>query len=75
MAITGWPSQANINSDQLWLSPGGEKLEDRRPRPGHILLYNSTPPWVRKDLRQMGYTATYGIGWQVWKKKAIFKTC
>ncbi|MBN9384635.1 MAG: gamma-glutamyltransferase [Chitinophagaceae bacterium] len=51
---------ANINSDQLWLSLGGEKLEDRRPRPGHILLGNSTPPWVRKDLRQMGYTATYG---------------
>ena len=28
----------NINSDQLWLSLGGERMEDRRPRPGHILL-------------------------------------
>jgi gamma-glutamyltranspeptidase/glutathione hydrolase len=50
----------NINSDQLWLSLGGERMEDRRPRPGHILLGNVTPPYVRKDLRQMGYTATYG---------------
>lgn len=50
----------NINSDQLWLSLGGEKMEDRRPRPGHILLGNVTPPYVRKDLRQMGYIATYG---------------
>jgi gamma-glutamyltranspeptidase/glutathione hydrolase len=50
----------NINSDQLWLSLGGERLEDRRPRPGHVLLGNVTPPYVRKELRQMGYTATYG---------------
>lgn len=50
----------NINSDQLWLSLGGERLEDRRPRPGHILLGNETPPYVRRDLRKMGYIATYG---------------
>jgi gamma-glutamyltranspeptidase/glutathione hydrolase len=50
----------NINSDQLWLSLGGERTEDRRPRPGHILLGNVTPPYVRRDLRQMGYIATYG---------------
>ncbi|GGB17305.1 gamma-glutamyltransferase family protein [Puia dinghuensis] len=50
----------NINSDQLWLSLGGERLEDRRPRPGHILLGNVTPPYVRKELRQMGYIPTYG---------------
>jgi gamma-glutamyltranspeptidase/glutathione hydrolase len=50
----------NINSDQLWLSLGGERMEDRRPRPGHVLLGNSTPPYVRKDLRQMGYIATFG---------------
>jgi gamma-glutamyltranspeptidase/glutathione hydrolase len=50
----------NINSDQLWLSLGGERMEDRRPRPGHVVLGNSTPPYVRKDLRQMGYIATYG---------------
>jgi gamma-glutamyltranspeptidase/glutathione hydrolase len=50
----------NINSDQLWLSLGGERMEDRRPRPGHILLGNATPPYVRKDLRQLGYITTYG---------------
>jgi gamma-glutamyltranspeptidase / glutathione hydrolase len=50
----------NINSDQLWLSLGGERLEDRRPRAGHILLGNVTPPYVRQELRKMGYVATYG---------------
>ena len=50
----------NVNSDQLWLSLGGEKLEDRRPRPGRILLGNATPPYVRNELRRMGYIATFG---------------
>jgi gamma-glutamyltranspeptidase / glutathione hydrolase len=50
----------NINSDQLWLSLGGERLEDRRPRAGHILLGNITPSYVRQELRKMGYIATYG---------------
>ena len=50
----------NINSDQLWLSLGGEQLNDRRPRPGHVLLSNATPSYVRKELLQMGYIPTYG---------------
>jgi gamma-glutamyltranspeptidase/glutathione hydrolase len=50
----------NINSDQLWLSLGGERMEDRRPRPGRILLGNVTPPYVRQELRRMGYITTYG---------------
>ena len=50
----------NINSDQLWLSLGGERMEDRRPRPGRVLLGNVTPPYVRQELRKMGYMATYG---------------
>jgi len=50
----------NINSDQLWLSLGGERMEDRRPRPGRILLGNVTPPYVRQELRKMGYFATFG---------------
>jgi gamma-glutamyltranspeptidase/glutathione hydrolase len=50
----------NINSDQLWLSLGGERMEDRRPRPGRVLLGNVTPPYVRQELRKMGYFATYG---------------
>jgi len=50
----------NINSDQLWLSLGGERMEDRRPRPGRVLLGNVTPPYVRQELRKMGYLATFG---------------
>jgi len=60
MTVQEATEAANINSDQLWLSLGGEKLDDRRPRPGHILLGNITPPYVRQELRKMGYTATYG---------------
>lgn len=50
---------ANINSNQLWLSLGGSKTEDRKPKPGHILLHESTPEKVRQELRQMGYTLSF----------------
>ncbi len=50
---------ANINTNQLWLSLGGTKMEDRKPRPGHLLLHDNTSEWVRKELRQMGYTLTF----------------
>jgi gamma-glutamyltranspeptidase/glutathione hydrolase len=60
MTVQEATEAANINTDQLWLSLGGERMEDRRPRPGHILLGNSTPDWTRKDLRRLGYFATYG---------------
>jgi gamma-glutamyltranspeptidase/glutathione hydrolase len=50
---------ANINTNQLWLSLGGTKTEDRKPRPGNLLLHENTPEWVRKDLRQMGYTLSF----------------
>src|SRR5580658_9623942 len=49
----------NINTDQLWLSLGGERMEDRRPRPGHILLGNVTPPYVRGELQKMGYIPSF----------------
>lgn len=42
----------NINTDQLRLSLGGE---DRAPKAGNILLHDSTPPYVRKELQRMGY--------------------
>lgn len=42
----------NINTDQLWLSLGGE---DRKPKYGNMLLHDSTPPYVRKELQGMGY--------------------
>jgi gamma-glutamyltranspeptidase/glutathione hydrolase len=42
----------NINTDQLRLSLGGE---DRNPKNGNILLHESTPPYVRKELQRLGY--------------------
>jgi len=42
----------NINTDQLRLSLGGE---DREPKAGNILLHDSTPFYVRKELQGMGY--------------------
>lgn len=49
----------NINSDQLWLSLGGDKKTDRQPRPGYILLNGKTDSMVRKNLMGMGYTPRY----------------
>ncbi len=51
---------ANINTDQLWLSLGGTKTDDRKPKPGSILLNNSTPENVREELKKMGYTLSFG---------------
>lgn len=50
---------ANINSNQLWLSLGGTKMDDRKPRPGSILLHESTPEEVRKELNKMGYILSF----------------
>ncbi len=46
----------NINTYQFYLSLGGE---DRKPKPGNILLHESTPPYVRKELVKMGYRLTF----------------
>jgi gamma-glutamyltranspeptidase/glutathione hydrolase len=46
----------NINTYQFYLSLGGE---DRKPKPGNILLHESTPPYVRKELSRMGYRMEY----------------
>ena len=50
---------ANINSNQLWLSLGGTKITDRQPKPGDILLHDSTPEAVRAELKKMGYTFSF----------------
>jgi gamma-glutamyltranspeptidase/glutathione hydrolase len=34
-------------------------FEAHESRPGRILLNDATPPWVRKELRAMGYDAIY----------------
>jgi gamma-glutamyltranspeptidase/glutathione hydrolase len=51
---------ANINTNQLWLSLGGTKTSDRQPRPGEILVSNSTPEATRNELKKMGYKVQTG---------------
>ncbi|MGB3006345.1 MAG: gamma-glutamyltransferase [Chitinophagaceae bacterium] len=51
---------ANINSNQLWLSLGGTKMEDRKPRPGEILVSSTTSDAVKNELIKMGYKVTTG---------------
>lgn len=51
---------ANFNTNQLWLSLGGNKLSDRKPRLGNILLNSSTPDSVRTALIKMGYILSFG---------------
>jgi gamma-glutamyltranspeptidase/glutathione hydrolase len=46
----------NMNTNQLWLSLGGE---DRRPKPGSMILQSAIPDYIRKELRRMGYTLTF----------------
>jgi gamma-glutamyltranspeptidase / glutathione hydrolase len=46
----------NVNTNQLFLSLGGE---DRKPKPGSIIINSDTPAWIRKELRQMGYTLSF----------------
>lgn len=60
MTVQQATEAANFNTDQLWLSLGGTKLEDRKPKPGNILLPNSTPESVRTKLKQMGYILSFG---------------
>jgi gamma-glutamyltranspeptidase/glutathione hydrolase len=45
---------ANFNTFQVrkWLG-------DRQSVPGRILLHDATPPWVRNELRRMGYDMTF----------------
>lgn len=50
---------ANLNSNQLWLSLGGTKTDDRKPRPGSILLHDKTPDNIRTELQKMGYILSF----------------
>jgi len=59
MTVQQASEAANINSNQLWLSLGGTKTEDRKPRPGSILLQDKTPESVRTALKKMGYTLSF----------------
>lgn len=50
----------NFNTNQLWLSLGGTKMSDRKPRAGNILLSNTTKPAVSDALKKMGYKVSFG---------------
>ncbi|WP_316822013.1 gamma-glutamyltransferase family protein [Pedobacter gandavensis] len=50
----------NINTNQLWLSLGGTKTEDRMPKPGQILINSNTPAATREALQKMGYILSFG---------------
>ena len=60
MTVQQATEAANFNTNQLWLSLGGNKTDDRRPRAGSILLPNNTKDNVRKELQQMGYKLSFG---------------
>ena len=59
MTVQQATEAANINSNQLWLSLGGMKIDDRKPKPGSILLHEQTPQSVRERLKKMGYTLSF----------------
>jgi len=46
----------NVNTNQLYLSLGGE---DRKPKPGSILVNSNTPDWIRRELIKMGYKLSF----------------
>jgi gamma-glutamyltranspeptidase/glutathione hydrolase len=50
---------ANFNTNQLWLSLGGTKSEDRMPKPGQLLLNDNTKDAVREELKKMGYILSF----------------
>ena len=49
----------NINTNQLWLSLGGMKTDDRKPKAGNILLQNKTTEAVRNELKKLGYIMSF----------------
>ena len=51
---------ANFNTNQLWLSLGGTKTDDRRPKPGQLLLNSNTTEATRNALKKMGYSLSFG---------------
>ena len=46
----------NVNTNQLYLSLGGE---DRKPKPGSLLVNSNTPDWIRHELIKMGYKLSF----------------
>jgi gamma-glutamyltranspeptidase/glutathione hydrolase len=59
MTVQQAAEAANINSNQLWLSLGGNKIADRKPKSGNITLNSNTPEKVRTELKNMGYKLSF----------------
>lgn len=59
MTVQQATEAANINTNQLWLSLGGTQIDDRKPKPGQILLQSKTPQSVRDELKKMGYIMSF----------------
>jgi gamma-glutamyltranspeptidase/glutathione hydrolase len=59
MTVQQAAEAANINSNQLWLSLGGNKMADRKPKPGNLILNTNTPEKVRNELKNMGYKLSF----------------
>lgn len=49
----------NVNTNQLWLSLGGTKIDDRKPKQASLEINNNTPEWTRNELRKMGYRLSF----------------
>jgi gamma-glutamyltranspeptidase/glutathione hydrolase len=59
MTVQKATEAANFNTNQLWLSLGGNKMSDREPKPGQILLNSNTKEEVRNALKKMGYDLSF----------------
>lgn len=59
MTVQEATEAANVNTSQLWLSLGGARNADRKPRPGSLLVNSNTPSWIRKELVQKGYNLSF----------------
>ncbi|MGI4022250.1 MAG: gamma-glutamyltransferase family protein [Janthinobacterium lividum] len=59
MTVQKASEAANFNTNQLWLSLGGNKTSDREPKPGQILLNNNTTEATRNELKKMGYVLSF----------------
>jgi gamma-glutamyltranspeptidase/glutathione hydrolase len=59
MTVQQATEAANFNSNQLWLSLGGAKTEDRQPKPGQLLLNDNVPENVREELKKLGYSLSF----------------
>ena len=49
----------NFNTNQLWLSLGGTKIEDRQPKPGQLLMNSKTPEAINNELKKLGYILSF----------------